>query len=304
MKRPARMPALPAAAAAFDGAPWLDLPAGVLAPCGGVPTMLSETEQRFYWWLGARWVEDAGSVVDLGCFAGGSTARLAEGLAAAGRAAGVVAYDRFRIAPVHQKRFLAPAGLPPIEGDDALGLVAGLLAPWGERIRLVRAEVGAGLAWEGGPVEVLVIDLAKSAASADAVAAAFFPALVPGRSVVVQQDFLHWAQPWLPVQMEALAAHFQPVAHCPPASMAFLCVRAVDRAALAAAQLMAMDDAAMAAGLAAARRRYRGWGLGRRIAAAQAGLARAPGARTAAALRAPRPGRRGARGALAGGVEG
>lgn len=297
-------PPLPPGAAAFDRAPWLDLPAGRLDPCRGVPTMLSEAEQRLYWWLGARWVQDAGAVVDLGCFAGGSTARLAEGLRAGGRTAPVVAYDRFRIAPAHQRRFLAPAGLPPLPDDDALGLVARLLAPWGGRIRLVRAEVGAGLAWDGGPVEVLVIDLAKSAASADAVAAAFFPALVPGRSVVVQQDFLHQAQPWLPAQMQALSRHFLPVAHCPPASMAFLCVRAVDAAALAGARLADMDDAAIARRLAAARRRYAGWGLGRRIAAAQAGLARAPGARTAAALRAPRPGRRGARGALAGGVEG
>jgi len=253
--------------------------------------MLSAEEERLYWWLGAHWVRDAGTVVDLGCFAGGSTARLAEGLAAGGRAAAVVACDRFRIAPAHQRKFLAPAGLPALEGDDAMALVAGLLAPWGARVRLQRAEVKAGFVWEGGPVEVLVIDLAKTAAAADAVAAAFFPALIPGRSVVVQQDFLHRAQPWLVAQMEALGAFFLPVAHCPPASMVFLCRARPGAADLAAAAVATIDDAAMAAALAAARRRYAGWGLGARVAAAAALLARTPGARTVAALRPPARGR-------------
>ncbi len=276
---------------AFDAAPWLDLPGSVLAPCSGVPTMLSPAEERLYWWLGAVWVQDAGAVVDLGCFLGGSTARLAEGLAVAGRRAPVIAFDRFRIATTQQRRFLDPAGLPRLEGNDSLPLVTRLLAPWADRLRTVRGELGPGLAWGDGPVEVLVVDIAKSAAAADALAAAFFPALLPGRSVVVQQDFLHHAQPWLPAQMALLGDAFEPVAHCPPDSVTFLCRRQVTADRLAAARIADAADATLAAALDAAAEQLGDWGLGPRIAAQAAALARTPGARSAAVLRAA-PGRR------------
>jgi hypothetical protein len=271
---------------AFDSAPWLDLPAAVLAPCRGVPTMLTPAEERLYWWLGAVWAQDAGAVVDLGCFLGGSTARLAEGLAAGGRRAQVVAYDRFRIAAVQQRRFLDPSGLPRPEGTDALPLVRRLLAPWGDRVDLRKADLGPGLAWDGGAVEILVVDIAKSAEGADALAAAFFPALVPGRSVVVQQDFLHRAQPWLPAQMALFGDAFEPVAHCPPDSVTFLCRRPVTPARLEAAQVATADDATLADALAAAAESLAGWGLSARVAAQAAALAAAPGARSAAGLRA------------------
>ncbi len=42
-----------------------------------------------------------------------------------------------------------------------------------------------------GDIEVLFIDLAKHWTVNDHVVRAFFPRLIPGRSIVVQRDYLH-----------------------------------------------------------------------------------------------------------------
>ena len=47
----------------------------------------------------------------------------------------------------------------------------------------------------------LVIVAAKTPALADHIAAVFLSAMVPGRSVLIHQDFLHAGLPWLPVQI-------------------------------------------------------------------------------------------------------
>jgi len=65
--------------------------------------------------------------------------------------------------------------------------------------------------WEHGPIEILMVDIAKSADLGRHVVQEFFPALLPGRSVVIQQDYHH---PWLPhihVMMESLAECFRMV---------------------------------------------------------------------------------------------
>ncbi|SFD09927.1 hypothetical protein [Tropicimonas isoalkanivorans] len=57
--------------------------------------MLKPQERRIQGWFKAIWVKCAGDVMDLGRFAGGATARLAEGMAVAGSTRQVHAYDRY-----------------------------------------------------------------------------------------------------------------------------------------------------------------------------------------------------------------
>ena len=51
-----------------------------------------------------------------------------------------------------------------------------------------------------GLFEVLFIDLAKDWSINDHVARLFFPSLIPGQSVVIQQDYVH--------EVDAVAAHY------------------------------------------------------------------------------------------------
>ncbi len=273
----------------FAGAPWQAVRWRRFGPSRKVPTMLSREERRLYWWLTGVWAKGRGAAVDLGCFVGGSTARLAQGAAHAGHGRTVHAFDRFTADDRAKAAVLYPAGIAPFAGDDLLPLARTLLAPWADRVVLHPGPIEE-TGWTGEPIEVLAIDAAKTAATADAIARDFFPHLVSGGSVVVQQDFLHDAQPWIAVQMERLARHFEPVAFVPRDSVVFLTRSAPTRADIAAAPVAGLDDAALAHWLGRAEERFAPLGLGPRIRALAAALDRAPGARAAWRFRTARTG--------------
>lgn len=266
--------------------PWMRLLDRALGPSRDVPTMLSVEEQKLYYWLAAFWAEGAGAIVDLGCFAGGSTARLAEGRRAAGHGGAVHAFDRFTADETAKRGILYPQGVPAFEGPDILPLARRLLAPWEGLVSLHRGEIDAA-DWAEGPIEVLVMDASKTAATGDAMAGIFFPHLIAGRSLIVQQDYLHWSQPWVPAQMEALAKCVRPVAHAPRDTVVFLVEQVPDDGALSAARIAGLEDTALDAHLAAAEARLGRFGLAPRLAETRAALAANPGERRAFAFRRP-----------------
>ncbi|MEI4471304.1 hypothetical protein [Frigidibacter sp. MR17.24] len=268
----------------FARRPWRDSPAPPAAALA-VPTMLTDEEGRFYRWLTEHWLArrfpEGGEVVDLGCFVGGSTARLAAGHAAAGRPGLIHAYDFFTVSEGLKRQMLYPRGIARFKGEDMLSLSRRLLAPWEDRVTFHRGDLMRRRWPADEPVAALVIDAAKSVALADHIAAQFFPALQPGRSIVVQQDFLHRAQPWLPAQMELLADHFQPLVFLPDASVSYLCLSVPGPAALAAARLEGRDDAALIALVRAAARRLDGLCPAERFERQVESLVSAPGTRVA-----------------------
>ncbi|MCO8146791.1 class I SAM-dependent methyltransferase [Rhodovulum tesquicola] len=270
----------------FDAAPWAALAQAELGAAAGVPTMLDAGEQRLYLWLARNWARGAGAIVDLGCFAGGSTARLAEGRRQAGHRTSIHAFDRFTASEELKARMLYPAGIPPFAGGNILPLVRRLLSPWDALVTLHPGEI-ADQHWSDGPIEILAIDAAKSDAMADTIAARFLPGLIPGGSVVIQQDYFHWRQPWLAAQMARLADCFVPLAVCPPTSAVFLCTRAPDADMLARAACTGLDDAALATGLAAARAQMARFGQAARFDRLAAALAANPGGRVAWRMRKP-----------------
>ena len=75
--------------------------------------------------------------------------------------------------------------------------------------------------------QILFIDIAKSWSLNDVIVDQFFPNLVPGRSVVVQQDLVFSLYPWLALTMEHLHEEFQPVAFVEYNSVVYLCRRPV-----------------------------------------------------------------------------
>ncbi|MEI4486944.1 hypothetical protein V8J36_12160 [Frigidibacter sp. MR17.14] len=261
----------------FAARPWADRAAE--GPARRVPTMLTEEERQYYAWLCRDWMQGAGEVVDLGCFAGGSTAWLATGHAAAGHPGLVHAFDFFTVSEDLKAALLYPAGIAPFKGEDMLALSRALLEPWDARVTFHRGNLLAKRWPAEDPVEILVIDAAKSTALADHIARQFFPALIPGRSVVVQQDFLHRVQPWLPAQMELFAEFFEPLAHLPDASVSFLCRKVPSAGEIAARQLEGRDDAALTALIMEASARLAPLCPAPRFARQCQSLAEAPGTR-------------------------
>ena len=276
----------PPAPEIFAHAPWAHVTKPALAATTAVPTMLSLQEQQFYYWLTAVWARGDGAVVDLGCCVGGSTARLAAGATDRGLHSRIAAFDRFTAGESLKESLLYANGIDRFDGNDILPLAQDLLSPWGDRIDLFPGEIEDNQ-WDGGPVEVLVIDSAKTAGSLDAHSALFYPHLIPGQSIVVHQDFLHWSQAWLAAQMELMADYFTPLACVPRSTVAFLCTATPDDNALAIGATADLTDADLQALIAASRTRMARFDCDDRFQAMADGLAANPGERVAWKFRRP-----------------
>jgi len=277
---------------AADPPPWRAIRLRRMRPAAAVPTMLSPEERQLYLWLGRDGTAHAdgtggrGAIVDLGCFLGGSTAHLAEGNRRAAHPVAIHAYDRFRVAPGMKKRLLYDRGIPRFSGQDVLPLASGFLAPWADRVTLHRGLIQRQT-WTGGPIAVLVIDAAKTARVADAIARNFLPFVPPG-GLIVQQDALHAPQPWILAQMGALAPWCRPVAHARPTTLVWQVTRPLDAAAVQAARITGRADAALAAAIEAQRPALARFDVARHLDRLLAALAARPGARAARYLKRPR----------------
>lgn len=64
--------------------------------------------------------------------------------------------------------------------------------------------------WRGGAIQVLFLDLLKSVDIQDHVVRTFMPDLNVG-ALVIQQDYVHFAQWWIHIFMELFADHFEPI---------------------------------------------------------------------------------------------
>jgi len=71
---------------------------------------------------------------------------------------------------------------------------------------LPQISVSAGdflaMTWDRSAVEILFIDIAKSWELNTPVIRECFPCLIPDRSIVIQQDYVHFGEYWLPIAME------------------------------------------------------------------------------------------------------
>ncbi|MEM9062247.1 MAG: class I SAM-dependent methyltransferase [Pseudomonadota bacterium] len=264
----------------FRGQPWRAEGFAVPRDALAVPTMLSDEESALLYWLTHEYATGDGAIVDLGCFVGGSTARLAAGVRDAGRETLVHAYDRFTIRAEQKKRYLYPAGIRPFPGESMIGAVKELLRGWQDIIRLHPGEI-TEKEWDGGPIEVLFIDAGKTPAAADWIAAQYMPKLIAGRSVVVQQDYQHWRQPWLAAQMHWMADCFQPVARCGSGTVLFLCTRVPDNAALSRGRVEGASDGALIGALEDVVRSAPNSAMRRKLARAILGVQDNPGVRVA-----------------------
>jgi hypothetical protein len=201
-------------------------------PTGDLVGMTTPEEQAFLYHFAKRRYRGEGAIVDLGCWLGSSTLPLAAGLAAsaepAARAARIHAYDLFRweawmedsLAGTPQAGTLRP-------GDSFLPLFEARLGEHRARIETIAADL-TRTSWSGGPIELLFNDASKSWALANALLREFYPALIPGRSVVVEQDFAHYYTPWVHLLHWRLRDAFEPVVHVPwSGSMAFRPLREI-----------------------------------------------------------------------------
>jgi hypothetical protein len=129
------------------------------------------------------------------------------------------AYDRFEVEDWTRGLFFpehVPAGASFREQFDRN------IAPYADLVEVHAGDI-CDHQWSGGPIEILFIDIAKHWTVSDWTTWQFFPHLIPGRSLVVQQDYLyhHWVA-WLHVTMELYADYFEYVCDTEVNSAVFL----------------------------------------------------------------------------------
>jgi len=203
---------------------------------GRAPTMLMSTEQQLLHGLARDHFRNEGVIIDAGCFLGGSTLALASGVRANPhfradpRRDVIHTYDLFAVEAWTIGRYF-PEGTP--ESMSFEPAFRRNIAPFADLVAVHPGDVTRSPVPDA-PIEVLFIDLAKRWSVSDYVVRAFFPRLIPGRSVVIQQDYIYGSwNGWLAVTMEYFSKFFQLIDHTEYNSAVFLYSRAAPSEAFA-----------------------------------------------------------------------
>ena len=191
--------------------PWLDDPA-IPDRVHDAVGMIGPEERRCYWWLARNWLGERGCIVDAGAFVGASSAAFADGAAAAGRRSFrgrplVHAFDYFSVVDTYVQQSISDAFRRIQMGDSYLPIYERQTRDYRDMIALHPGDF-LSHRWDATPIEILFVDLAKTPELNGHVAAQFFPSLMPGHSLVLQQDYFHCWHPYIHITMEYLKDHF------------------------------------------------------------------------------------------------
>jgi Methyltransferase domain len=173
--------------------------------------MLGLDERRLLYHLARDNYTGEGAVVELGAFCGASTCCLAAGLRdnplAAGRS--VDSFDNFIASEPYLVDFLRTQFRETVElGKSFEAIHRRSIAPFADRVRVHKGNL-LDQTWPANdPIEILFVDVAKTLALSGKVLTEFFMRLIPGKSLVIQQDFYHPTAFYLPVVMHFLSDYF------------------------------------------------------------------------------------------------
>jgi hypothetical protein len=150
-----------------------------------IPTMLTQQERRYLFWLASTQLKGEAEIVEVGTWLGGSTACLAAGMEKSVPAKKLHSYDNFVWITGYNARAL---GLKLKEGDDFHPYFRKFVDARVSNVESTKAEI-KDIVWKGGPIEVLFLDAPKNKEDMLHCIDIFFPSLIPGKSTVVFQDF-------------------------------------------------------------------------------------------------------------------
>jgi len=193
--------------------PWNDSRWPTNEAIHGPKGMIGPEERGCYYWLARNWLSGQGCIVDAGCFVGASTFCFAAGAADGGRRTVegrevVHAYDYFKVVDQYVGDAISRDFRPVAKGESYLDIFEAQTAPYAD---LIATYPGDFLThrWCGDPIEILFIDIAKTAALNAHACEEFLPHLIPGRSIIVQQDYCHCWHPYIHIAMEYLSEELE-----------------------------------------------------------------------------------------------
>lgn len=185
--------------------------------------MLSDAELAMLTWF-ARYLPlgPSDALVDAGAFLGGSSSAMARGLKLSGSNAHIHSYDMF-VAP-RDEYSLSMIGRGREPGASVLDIYESNLGADLERVVVHEGDFLNAVAPD--TIGLLFIDIAKTWDLNAVVVREFFPRLMPGRSIVIQQDHNTHSCPWVNFTMEWFSDYFERLCD-QDGSRVYLCRRAI-----------------------------------------------------------------------------
>ena len=238
--------------------PWrlIDKPLLEINPIG---SMIIEDESRFLYWLAANYFTGSGKIVDMGPLAGGSTHALACGLmnnaSVQSNAELIHSYDMWLFYE-DWKQFFPGQSLK--DHDDILPCFIANIRKFRSQVVPHKGDISL-VGWSDGPIEILFIDAAKTPHVMEHIVDEFYPALIPGRSLVIQQDFVSAECPWIHAIQEYLSDYFEVVDSPQGGTVCFRLLRAIPRHVLDKDFYSSLDKAEGSRLISRAADRLRGW---------------------------------------------
>ena len=197
-----------------------------------IPTMLQPEETQYLYWLGASVWMSGGIVLEIGPWLGGSTMCLAAGMHASGRpsegrlhAVDNFLWREFMVAraplPLQPGESFEPYFLKNLETyhDIVVSHAATLPDETIEGDHEATAKRSASeasvrtldVAPGEGAIEILFIDGAKSWRGMAHLLRIVRERIVPGKTLLVCQDYKYWGTYWVPMMMSRLREYVEPV---------------------------------------------------------------------------------------------
>ena len=192
------------------------------------PSMISDKEKWQLFEAAAVHYQGEGRIVDAGIFLGGSTTCFGLGIEENSKKEEILArwpkpivsFEQAIINPGMFKHFdrweLEVDGKA---GDSFEPVLRDLLAPVIDKVDLRIGDITKAGWSPDDPIEILFLDVIKTPAINEFVLKTFFPRLIPGKSLVIQQDFFLDLLPYLKVGQEYFSDYFEFVAEIGPTAV-------------------------------------------------------------------------------------
>ncbi len=194
--------------------------------------MLHSAELAILFGLAKDYWTGSGEIVDLGCLYGLTTRCLAEGVRLNRRALEkgkrIYAYDLF----LAQDYGWWVQESPTVHAGSWFPEFLDLNR---DRLDMIAPMPGdlLNMSWGNKPIEILVVDAAKSWDLNCWIVRNMFPRLIPGQSVVIQQDYCHFAEYWCAITMEHFSDRFEALDFVYSCSGVFRCVAPIHESEVA-----------------------------------------------------------------------
>ena len=215
---------------------------GTISPVAQkVPSMMSMLEKRVLFSLAKDRYSGQGIIIDAGIFMGASTVCFGEGIRQNRGvdeirrkwAKPVVSFERGIINPgmpaFFRRNNVAGMGQP---GDFFTETVEANISPVADLVDLRIGDIMETARGIDSPIEILFLDVLKLPEISRFVVKNFFPKLIPGVSIVIQQDYFYERLPFIKTDQEFFAEYFTCIGEVCSTAL-FLCTKPIPAAAIA-----------------------------------------------------------------------